>query len=390
MNIGLVGHKLLVENPAGVEKYIYYVFNNLAKIDKENNYTIYFPEKPKKEFWEKLTNSNPNFKYKVVKKSLSWIQISLAMELYVNPQDVVFYPIDTISGLLNIFAPSSFNAVCMIHDLGYEKTNEYKSSLTRIIHHYTVKYVIQHCKKLVVPSFGVRDRILQVYKHVGEQACKQDKIVIIPEGLNDNFHNSDEITKKKGKEIREKYGLGDKRYLYFLSTIQPRKNIPLMVEAFSEVIKENPEYRDVLLVLSGKYGWDYDRSINAPCKFGIKNSVKFLQRTPDEEVPVLMKESTAFINVSLEEGFGLPALEAMACETPLILSNISVYRELVGDNATYVNPNNRESIREGILKVLCDPGEKKHIREAKELSKEYTWKRAAQKTLEVFNSVVKR
>ena len=157
-----------------------------------------------------------------------------------------------------------------------------------------------------------------------------------------------------------------------------------MIEAFSEVIKENPNYKNLLLVLSGKLGWDYEKAISAPKKYEIEHSVKFIKRTPDEEVPVLMKESLAFINVSLEEGFGLPALEAMALEKPLILSNIKVYKELAKENAIYVNPKDKQSIKEGILRLLSGTYPEEYIKKAKEISKEYTWEKAAKDTLGVF------
>jgi len=388
MKIGLVGHKLIIDEPAGVEKYIYQIFNGLASIDKQNNYTVYFTKEPKKDYWEKLSNGNKNFKYKVVKNFKgpfkSWVQLSLALELYVNPRDVVFYPSDTISGLLNILSPKKFNAVCMLHDLGYKETNEYKNPVIKWLHHYTIEFMLKNSRKLIVPSNDVKAKILKIYPTLKKKI--ENKITVIPEGLNDNFINSDKITLKQRKDIREKFKLDGHQYLYFISTIQPRKNIPLMIEAFSEVIKENPNYKDVLLILSGKFGWFYEEAVNAPEKFGIKNNVKFLQRTSDEDAAILMKEATSFISCSLEEGFGLPVLEAMACEKPLIISNIPVYKELVGENAIYVNPKNKDSIKAGILEILCDTNQDERIKAAKELSKEFTWEKTAEKTLSVLKS----
>ena len=388
MNIGLVGQKLLTDNPAGVEKYIYHIFNALSKVDKENKYVVYLTKTPKKEFWEKLTNNNQNFTYKVLEYSkapfTSWTQLLLAKELYKNPQNIVFYPMDTVSGLLNLVSPKKFNPVCMIHDLGYTKTNEYKNPLLRMLHFFTLFYTIIFSKKLIVPSQEVKDNILKSYPTLKGRLYKKDKIVVIPEGLNENFHNSEKVTQREKQNIRDKYNLDKNSYLYFISTIQPRKNVPLMIEAFSEVIKENPNYKNLLLVLSGKLGWDYEKAISAPKKYEIEHSVKFIKRTPDEEVPVLMKESLAFINVSLEEGFGLPALEAMALEKPLILSNIKVYKELAKENAIYVNPKDKQSIKEGILRLLSGTYPEEYIKKAKEISKEYTWEKAAKDTLGVF------
>jgi len=391
MHIGLVGQKLLIKNPAGVEKYIYHLFNGLAKVDKENSYTIYVTEIPKKDFWEELTHNNPNFKYKVINYSktpfVSWTQMLLAKELKKNPPDVVFYPTDTISGFLNWTTPKRFKPICMIHDLGYVKTKEYRNTLVRLLHYSTLFYVLIFSKKLVVPSKEVRENVIRAYPSLGNILYKKNKVVVISEGLNENFHNSNKITNRDIEKTREKYGLDNKPYLYFVSTIQPRKNIPLMVAAFSDVIKNNPRYKDLLLVLSGKKGWHYQESLNSPKKYGVKENVKFIGRTTDEEIPILMKGAKAFINVSLEEGFGLPLLEAMACETPPIVSNIKVYKELAKENAIYVNPKNRESIKNGILHMLSGICSAKCLKGAKKMADEYTWEKSAEKILSVFKNI---
>jgi glycosyltransferase involved in cell wall biosynthesis len=393
MKIGLVGQNLLIDKPAGVEKYIYYIFHNLAKIDKTNEYTVYLPKTPEESWWKTLTNSNEHFKYKVIpystKPFVSWTQMLLAQELYKNPIDVIFYPFDTISGLLNFFMPKQFNPVCMIHDFGYIKTKEYRNPIIRLIHFFTIYYVIVFSKKLIVPANSVKETALKMYPTFGDVLYKKDKMEVVVEGLNPYFT---ETNKPKGaktiKELRNKYGIEDNPYLYFVSTIQPRKNIPIMIEAFSKVIKENPKHKDVQMVLTGKYGWHYNESLEAPKKFKIEDNVKFIGRTSDEEVATLMKNAQAFINISIEEGFGLPALEAMSCKTPMILSDIDVYKELARDYAIYVDPLNVENIKEGILAALEDNYPKNAIEMAKKLSEKYTWEKAAQKTLEVFTKTL--
>jgi|GEM_PF-603480 len=391
MKIGLVGQKLLIDNPAGVEKYMYYIFQGLAKVDKENNYIIYVTKKPEETFWKELTQGNKNFEYKVIKYSkyplISWTQMLLAKELYDNPVDVVFYPMDTISGLLNFFIPKKFNPVCMIHDFGYLKTKEYKNPVIRLIHFFTIYYVIIFSKKLIVPAQGVKDTALNIYPTLNNTLYNEKKIEVVTEGLNPYFLQPKQ--KSSIESIRTKYGIEDNEYLYFVSTIQPRKNIPAMIEAFSKAIKENPKYKNTQLVITGKYGWHYNESIEAPKKYGVENNVKFIGRTSDEEVALLMRNTKAFINVSIEEGFGLPALEAMASRAPMILSDINVYKELAQDTAIYVDPNNIESIKAGILKVLENKYTKEYITKAKALSENYTWDKAATKTLEVFNMLNK-
>lgn len=379
MNIGLVGQRLLIDDPAGVEKYIYNVFHNLALVDKANKYTIYVPHKPKKTFWEELVGDNENFKYKVVKPFISWTQISLAWELLIHPQDVVFYPTDTVSGLLNFLAPLRFKPVCMVHDLGYTKTKEYSNILKQVLHYFTVWYTLIFCKRLIVPSVRVKQSIFEHYP-----LFRNDKkVIVIPEGLNPNFckRNKGEIDK-----VKEEYSIvGD--YLYFVSTIQPRKNIPKMIQAFSMVIKENEKYNNMKLIISGKKGWKFNESLDAPKKFGIENNVKFIGRNTDYEVSTLMSGAKALINLSLEEGFGLPLLEAMACETPLLLSDIEVYKEVAGKYAVYADPYDLESMKKGILEIIEKQYPREYITNAKDITARFTWEMASKNTLTVFKSL---
>jgi len=97
------------------------------------------------------------------------------------------------------------------------------------------------------------------------------------EGVSEEFY---ERTGDEIKKIREKYDLKDSPYLLFVSTIQPRKNLPSTIRAFSQFIDENPEMKNTLLLIAGKNGWDYQESLEAPDKFGITKNVKFIGRVP--------------------------------------------------------------------------------------------------------------
>lgn len=411
MDIGLNGQKILVKQKAGVEKYIWNVFNSLAKIDKGsdkndkskgNKYIIYLTEEPTKEEWEELTNNNPNFKYKVILPSkipfISWTQMKLAWELFRNPMDVVFYPTDTLSGLLNILKPFKFKAVCMIHDLGYKVAKEYKNPIKRIIHFFTIGWVVCFSKKIIVPSRSTKEKIEREYSFfkfglfnkASEDKVKEtkdkikdeikDKIIVIPEGVDKSFYKR---SKEEIDKIKEKYNLKNTQYIHFISTIQPRKNLERTIEAFSLVIKENSEFKDMKFVISGKKGWDYEEALNLPKKLNIENSIVFLGRTPDEDLPSLLSGAVAYISASLEEGFGLPLVEAMLCEIPVIASDIPPYKEIGKEYLVYVDPKDIQSIKEGILTILRNKYSLDNIKKAKEEASKYTWEECARKTLDV-------
>jgi len=376
MKIGLNGQKLLIENPAGPEKYTFNLYRALAEIDNENNYVIYFNSQPSKEYFEELTNGSRNFTYKVIAYPLLWTQLGLALELIQNPVDVFFTPVHTIPLIRN----KKTKFVTMIHGLEYRYTAGYKNPLLNLKIERPVRYAVKHSDKIIVPTTATRNEIIK------RSWGQKNEIEIVNEGVAKRFYkrSADEIEK-----LREKYEIGSDPYLLFVSTIQPRKNIPGMVEAFSLALKENKIPQNTKLLISGKKGWDYEESLEAPRKFGVEKNVNFLGRVPDEDMPALFSGASAFINVSFEEGFGLPILEAVGCEVPCVVSDIPPYKEVGGNFSVYVDPNNIESIKDGIVKIINQPASPGAINGAKQRAGEFTWEKTAQKILSVFQNIIK-
>ncbi|MFC1700196.1 glycosyltransferase family 4 protein, partial [Patescibacteria group bacterium] len=304
MKIGLNGERLLSENPAGAEKYSHHIFSAMAKVDTENSYIVYLPDEPSKRYWDSLSRNNPNFSYKVIKKTLSWTQFDLALELIRNPVDIFFSAVHTMP----VLRSKKTKFVGMIHGLEYTYSHGYKNPIKKFFLEGPVKYVAKHSDYVIVPSQATKDEI-------GKKGWKND-ITIVYEGVNEIFCRKSE---EEIKKIRDKYNIGNSPYLLFVSTIQPRKNIPNMIAGFSKAAKSHP---DLKLLIAGKRGWDFDESLSAPKKYGVGNKVMFLGRALDEDLPSLFSGAVGHINVSFEEGFGLPLLEALACETPSVVSDI--------------------------------------------------------------------
>jgi alpha-1,3-rhamnosyl/mannosyltransferase len=233
-------------------------------------------------------------------------------------------------------------------------------------------------KKIIVPSEATKQAILERFAFINA-----NKISVVPEGVNLIFERK---SQQEIEKVRAKYNLGKSRYLFFVSTIQPRKNVPNMIAAFAQYIKEN-KVEDLHLVLSGKMGWLYEESINAPKKYGVEDKVKFLSATPSEDLPVLFSGATAHLNFSFEEGFGLTLLEAMACGVPCVVSNIQPYKELDMNNFIFVAPTDINSMKDGIAKLLSKS--QSEIDELVALGslnvQRFSWESTAKQTLEILN-----
>jgi glycosyltransferase involved in cell wall biosynthesis len=364
MRIGINGQKLLINEPAGPEKFTSHLIEALAKIDRENQYVIYLSDQRRPNFFKTLTAANPNFTFKTVNKRLSWTQTDLALELVKNPVDVLFSAVHTIP------------MVSMIHGLEY--TYAKASGLTEW-------YVAAFSDAVIVPTAAVKQAIaLKKWPLVDT-----NKIKVINEGVDDSFYKR---TAGEVALIKEKYGLApDAKYLFFISTIQPRKNIPIMIEGFSRALKENPELRAVKLLIAGKKGWDVEPAFEAPKKFGVEKNVAFLGRVPDEDVPALLSGAAAYISCSLEEGFGLTLLEAMACETPCVVSDIPAFHEVGGDFPIFVAPKSAAAISNAIAKTLngrLANVTNENLVLSKKRAETFSWEKTAQQTLAVIKSVL--
>ena len=368
MKIGLNGQVIQISNPAGPEVYTINLFKNLARVDSENDYTIYLDKTPTKEFFSGITGGNPRFSYKVIEGKRLWTQYHLAKELLKNPVDVFFTAIHTIP----IIRSKKTKFVVMIHGLEYKFTKGFKNPLKKLKIERPIRCSAINSDKIIVPSQATKEEILKRKWRVKDQ-----KIEIVYEGVSKDFYERDE---REIQKIREKYEVVGKPYLLFVSTIQPRKNLPNTIRAFSQFINENQEMKNTQLLIAGKNGWDFEESLEAPLKYGVVENVKFLGRVPTEDLPALFSGSKGYINISYEEGFGLPLLESMACGVWGVVSDIPAHREVGGSLPIYADPNNIENIKDGIFKIMTSSFDKNLLLDR---AQGFSWRRTAKRTLEI-------
>ena len=377
MKIGLNCERLLQKDPAGPEVYTYNLINALAKIDYQNSYFLYFDDAPSKAFFDKLTAGNSNFISHAVKRTLSWTQLSLVPALLKDKIDVFFTSVHT----LPLAAIPFMRTVIMVHGFEYVYSEEHMKDL--FVRHFKSGkhewFISTFSNRIIVPSNYVKKTLLEKYKLF----VPDKKVSVIYEGVDAQFYKRDA---HEMKEVCDKYNLYDSPYLIFVSTIQPRKNIPAMINAFALALAENISLRNVKLAIVGKKGWMYEESLAAPSKYDITDNVLFLGRVSDEGFASLLSGARAFINCSFDEGFGLSLLEALACECACIVSDISAFKEIGGDLPRYVDPGNVPSIQSAIEHVLTTQKDLSTGIKARARAQEFTWEKTARETLSVFES----
>ena len=185
--------------------------------------------------------------------------------------------------------------------------------------------------------------------------------------------------------LRDRYGL-NKKYLYHLGNIEPRKNLIVLLKAFAQVCREIKE--DYALVLSGQPGWLTQSLQRFLQDYPLKDRILFTGYVPRNDLPLFMNGAEVFVFPSLYEGFGLPVLEAMSCGTPVISSNCSSIPEIVEDAGLLIDPADPQALAEQIIYLLKNPEERERLSErGLQQAALFTWRETARKTLDVYRSI---
>lgn len=208
---------------------------------------------------------------------------------------------------------------------------------------------------------------------------------IIHHGKSDAFHP--EGPAKELAEVRARYRLPD-QYLLYLGTLEPRKNVPLLLRAFAELAKRHPEAR---LVIAGKKGWYFDEIFHTAESLDLADRVLFTGYVDEADKPALMRGAFLFIYPSLHEGFGIPVLEAMATGVATIAGNRTSIPEIAGDGALLVDPESLPELTNA-LEFLYSNIDARTQLAARGLAQaaKFSWEKTAKETAAVYRMVVKK
>jgi glycosyltransferase involved in cell wall biosynthesis len=228
---------------------------------------------------------------------------------------------------------------------------------------------------LTLSEFSRRD-IIETY------AVDPARVFVTPAAAASHFKPVTDETQLK--EMRERYGIGSD-YFLSLGSIQPRKNLTRLIEAYRSLRAKRPANQSPQLVIAGKRGWLDNEVFRAAQQDGLNESVKFIGYVPEEDLPTLYSGATCFVYPSYFEGFGLPVLEAMQCGAPVIAGNQTSLPEVAGDAALLFNPFDAKALAEAMVMVLDRPDFRAGLR-VKGLARaaEFCWAETARLTLRAY------
>ncbi len=223
--------------------------------------------------------------------------------------------------------------------------------------------------------------LIAVSRHTAKEAADlldvpRGKISVVYHGVDPEFRP---LPRQEVAAFRTRRGL-PKRFVLFVGTLEPRKNLPRLIEAFSQLRAE-----DTALVLAGGKGWLYDDLFATVERLSLEERVLFPGYIANEELPLWYNAATAFAYPSLYEGFGMPVTEAQACGTPVLTSNTTSLPEAAGDGALMVDPKDTEAIAAGLARILNDHNLRDHLRDrGLSHARSLSWSRTARETVQAY------
>jgi len=377
MKIAININELTLKKETGVKVYTREIVNALGEVDRENKYLLY--ANCRDEALPRLYGFDyNNFKLKISKSLLPfWTYFKFPREIKKDNPDVLFMPIQSTPFFRK---PKNIKLVITVHDLAFLLFPKHFTFKDRFLLNFHTKRAVQMADKIIVPSKATKNDIIKFYRVDG------NKIKVI-------YH---------GVETRQcLVSTTQQPYILFVGSIQPRKNIIRLIEAF-EILKNLPNpllqrgnfappfkkrAGGIKLIIAGGRGWLADEIYKKAKGSKFSDDIIFMGSVSDNNLADLYKNAAIFVLPSLYEGFGLPVLEAMSYGIPCVVSDNSSLSEITGDSALLVDAYNPNDIAEKINALLNDEKLRKDLsRRGVENAGKFSWTGAARKTAAVLSS----
>jgi glycosyltransferase involved in cell wall biosynthesis len=359
---------------AGVSNYIYQLVNNVPRLDPQNQYFAYLNTSSGAETVKAdnltpiathLPTSRPPFR-------ILWEQTLFPLSLRSRQADLVHCPMHVLP-----FLSRRRRKVVTIHDLAFMTFPGSHKRWNRLYLRLFTRWSLGQADRVIAVSESTRREIVRLF------GMPRRMIDVVYNGVDERFAPQPAAAVER---FRREKGLPS-RFILYLGTLEPRKNVEALLRAYAAARKTLPQ--DVKLVVAGGKGWGYEPVFETAEKLDLGDTLQFPGFVPDDELPLWYSAAEIFVYPSLYEGFGLPPLEAMACGTPVIASNSTSLPEVVGDAGILVSPHDDDALRDAILRVAGDQSLREEMsRKGIERAAMFSWVETAIKTIRVYHAAM--
>lgn len=342
MVIGIDASRAFVAERTGTENYSYELITHMLRLTAAKKHTFVLFIRPNANLPKELDGYS-NVNVKIIKWPVLWTQVGLALATWGSKLDVLWI----LAHTLPVLRKRTLKTVVTIHGLEYKYLREYNNWLQRWYLPLSTYYAARAADRLICVSESTKRDL------IAETGIDAEKTIVIYEGASLDDKKVNPLIRKA---VMDKYGIEGKKYVLFVGTVQPRKNISALIHAYSKVKSEFPDYK---LVIVGGIGWDAEGDLALPEKLGIEDSVIFTGRVDPDVLLALYQGAGLYVQPSWTEGFGLPVLEAMANGVPVVVSSGGALPEVVRDAGIVVALDGgvasfSESLAKELVRVLGD------------------------------------
>lgn len=379
MHIG-IDIRLIGKNRTGDEAVFFGLVKSLAMIEKENYYTLFTDENEPKKI--KILKSRLGLKKKEnfeivslrTKNKFIWNFWSVSRYLRKNELDIYL-----TQYIIPFFVPKKTKVITIIHDISFNFFPQMIKLKDLFFLKILIPLSIKRAQKVVAVSRFTQNEIINYY------GVEKNKVSYIYNAVADDFLRAN-VSSEKIDAVKKKYQLGE-NYILYIGTLQPRKNIPLLIQAFS--LLEKSLQKKMNLVIAGNKKYNFDSKIDVAFeKSFVQEKIIFPGFIEEKDKALIMAGAKIFCFPSLYEGFGIPILEAMSLGIPVIASEIPASEEIAQTAVKFFNPQDTKDLAEKLTLLLKNEEIREELsQKGLEQSKNFSWQKTARKMLSIFQSV---
>ena len=371
MLIGIDASRAARAERTGTEAYSFHLIRALLDAAPQHRFRLYSDRTLPREL------AAPHAEPRVRPFPRLWTHVRLSAEMLTGPPDVLFVPAHVVP----LIHPRT---VVTVHDLGYRYFPQAHPLLARLYLDLSTRWSVCAAAHIIADSRATQEDLVRHY------AVPRARVTVAYPGRDESVGRIGDPAVIEA--VSRRYGITSD-YALYIGTLQPRKNLVRLVQAFSKLNSQAPEraggkLSNLTLVLAGSQGWLYDEIFAEVKRLGLEGRVLFTGRVADEDKAALMSGATMLVFPSLYEGFGLPVVEAMQCGTPVICSNTSSLPEVAGDAALLVDPLDVDALAQAMLRLIQDADLRRTLTERGYVqARKFSWQACASGVLSALESV---